>query len=113
MNEIENFVRINELFATYGRVLTHRQQLIMESYYVFNLGVQEIADEFGISKAAVSDALKVSVNHLETLEKNIGQLAYKSRMRALHQELINTTTDERVKARLKEEDDNGIWIINW
>lgn len=108
MEQILEFNRINELFAVYGKTLTHRQQLIMEAYYVYNLGVQEIADELGISKAAISDALKVSIAHLESLEKIIGHIAYKQSVHKLHQEISAETSDEKVKARLSEDEDNGI-----
>lgn len=108
MEHIVEFHRINELFAVYGKSLTHRQQLIMESYYVFNLGVQEIADELNISKAAVSDALKVSIKHLETLEKNIKHIAYKHKVKALHTKIKKNTTDENIVKLLQEGEDDGI-----
>lgn len=108
MEQIFEFNRVNDLYAVYGKTLTHRQQLIMESYYIYNLGVQEIADELAISKAAVSDALKVSIAHLESLEQIIGHIAYKQRVETLHQKISAETSDEHVKALLSEEEDNGI-----
>ncbi len=107
MEQVQEFLYINELLAIYGKSLTHRQQLIMENYFVYNLGVIEIATELNISKAAVSDALKVSIKHLETLEKIVGHLAYKNKVNKLHDEIRSLTDDERI-IKLLAEDDDGI-----
>ena len=102
---------INELLLIYGKTLTTRQLKIMEDYYKYNLGVQEIADELNISKAAVSDAIKVSTRHLENLEYR-WSLRLSSKVKALHDELKEMTLDDKVKERLTKEEDDGIWIIN-
>ncbi len=104
MDNLQEFIYINELLVIYGKSLTEKQLAIMESYYVFNLSLQEIADNLNISKAAVSDAIKVSLGHLENLEKIVGHLAYKKRVEELHHKIIEETTDEDIKKLLQKED---------
>lgn len=104
MENLQEFIYINELLVIYGKTLTNKQQEIMEAYYVFNLTLQEIAENLDISKAAVSDAIKVSVGHLEHLEKTIGHYAYKNKMEKLLKRVQAETTDEHVKKLLSEEE---------
>ncbi|MGI6735078.1 MAG: sigma factor-like helix-turn-helix DNA-binding protein [Bacilli bacterium] len=108
MEDLKEYMYINELLLIYGKTLTTRQLKIMEDYYKYNLGVQEIADELNISKAAVSDAIKVSTRHLENLESIVGHYAYRQKVKALHDELKEMTLDDKVKERLTKEEDDGI-----
>lgn len=104
MENLQEFIYVNELLAIYGPSLTPKQQTIMEQYYVFNLSLQEIATNLKISKAAVSDAIKVSLGHLENLETIVGHLAYKNKVEALHKKIAEETCDEHIKKLLKEEE---------
>lgn len=108
MDKIQEFNYANELLEVYGDTLTTKQREIMESYYIFNLTTQEIADNLSISKAGVSDALKVSLKHLENLEIIVGHLAYKKKNEALLARIEEITEDEKVLSLLKTEENNGI-----
>ena len=44
----------------------------MELYYEENLSLSEIADEFGISRQGVSDALRNAVRALNEYERKLG-----------------------------------------
>lgn len=106
MERAQEFLHVNELFAVYGETLTKRQQFIMREYYKFNLSIQEIADHLKISKAAVSDALKVATNHLTLLELKVGHIAYKARVRAflsLFDETLVTKQQADLLKKLREE----------
>ena len=107
MENLQEFIYINDLLVIYGKTLTEKQQVIMESYYVFNLSLQEIATNLGISKAGVSDAIKVSIKHLENLEHVVGHLAYKNKTENLLAKIEEETTDEHIK-KLLSEDQDGI-----
>ena len=104
MGNLQEFVYINELLVIYGKTLTNKQQEIMEAYYVFNLTLQEIAENLAISKAAVSDALKVSITHLENLEKIVGHYAYKNKTENLLEKIREQTSEEHIKKLLSEEE---------
>ncbi len=49
-----------QLWDAYGPLLSDTQQEVCERYYLCDLSLSEIAEEKGISKQAVSDALKKS-----------------------------------------------------
>ena len=59
------------LYDFYGQLLTKRKQEVMELYHEENLSLAEIADEFGISRAAVHDSLKSAEKALQEYEQKL------------------------------------------
>ena len=59
------------LYDFYGQLLTKRKQDVMELYHEENLSLAEIADEFGISRAAVHDSLKSAEKSLQEYEQKL------------------------------------------
>ena len=60
-----------QLWDAYGALLTDTQREICEKYYLYDLSLSEIAEEKGISKQAVSDALKTSRDLLDLYEEKL------------------------------------------
>lgn len=89
MEDIQKFIYINDLLARYGELLTAKQLEMMKLYYHLNLSLQEISEECGVSRAAVSDSLKKATRHLEKYESVI-QLEKKNR----HLKTLLTTLKE-------------------
>lgn len=56
----------------YGQLLTEKQQQIMAFYHEENLSLAEIAEELGISRQAVHDALKKAERALAIYEQKLG-----------------------------------------
>ena len=56
--KIDDITRQSLLYDFYGALLTKRQREVMELYHEENLSLAEIADEFGISRQGVHDALQ-------------------------------------------------------
>ncbi len=111
MDNLQHYLYINELLALYGTVLTKRQLLIMEDYYKYNLSIIEIAAQREISKAAVSDAIKVATKKLSELERKIGFRAYVVKTTKVMQAALSYELDETLKKELVallEEKENGI-----
>lgn len=67
MNRLET----NVLFDIYGQLLTERQREICSLYYEEDFSYSEIAEELSISRAAVQDSLKKSLNQLQKYESVI------------------------------------------
>ena len=63
------------LYDFYGQLLTKRKQEVMELYHEENYTLAEIADEFGISRAAVHDSLKSAEKSLQEYEQKLKQVA--------------------------------------
>ena len=71
MEKIEKTIRYNKLFNAYKSLLSTTQQEILEAYFCFDLSLGEIAENRGISRAAVDDALQKGINKLEEYETSL------------------------------------------
>lgn len=68
----DEITRVSLLYDFYGELLTDRQKDVMKLYHEENLSLSEIADEFGISRQGVHDALKNAEKALTTYESKLG-----------------------------------------
>lgn len=71
MDELSKNERLGDLFAFYGPLLTAGQQAYFEEYYYDDLSLSEIAENHGVSRAAVYDNLKRSSRLLEKYERRL------------------------------------------
>ena len=83
MNNIDEVLYINSLFEIYADLLTDNQKRVMEMYYVYNLSLSEIADEFAISRAGVNDTIKKSVHALKNYEEKLNILQKRHKIEEL------------------------------
>jgi predicted DNA-binding protein YlxM (UPF0122 family) len=65
-------LRISVLLDFYGDMLTEKQREVMVQYYNDDLSLAEIAENFGITRQGVRDAIKRSGNVLLELEEKVG-----------------------------------------
>ena len=70
--KMDEIIKTSLLYDFYGELLTKRQRQTMELYYGENLSLGEIAEEFGISRQAVSDALRNAEKSLGEYESKLG-----------------------------------------
>ena len=63
--------RINFLFDFYQSLLTDKQRLYMNLYYLEDLSLGEIAEEYGISRQAVYDNVRRTEAMLEDYEMKL------------------------------------------
>ena len=92
--ELEKTKRANDLIDVYGTLLTSNQLNILELYYMEDLSLKEIAEELNISRNAVFDSLKRSLNALED---------YESKLNLLQKEEIKNDLLENIDSLNKEE----------
>ncbi len=64
-------LRVIRLFDAYGRLLTDRQQRMVRLYYLDDLSLGEIAEQFAITRQAVYDSLRRSISELQRLEDTL------------------------------------------
>lgn len=98
----------NALFDMYGSLLTPKQQDIYICTYKEDLSLAEVAENNGISRAAVHDALKKAQATLESLEEKLHLLKKEELRQACYSEL-EQMDDEVVRdivKRLKNIDEN-------
>lgn len=89
MNRLET----NVLFDIYGQLLTKRQREICSLYYEEDFSYSEIAEELSISRAAVQDSLKKSLNQLQKYEKVIHYIEKRKKII----ELLEQLNDDKIK----------------
>ena len=65
-------LRYSVLLDIYGSLLTDKQREIMEFYYNEDLSLGEIADELGISRQGVHDAVKKGSDALDEYDEKLG-----------------------------------------
>lgn len=68
----EKDMRISALIDIYGALLTDRKRDIMELYYNDDYSLAEIAENTGISRQGVRDAIKKSEAELFEFEEKLG-----------------------------------------
>ena len=81
------------LFDIYGGLLTEKKREVMVLYHEENLSLSEIAEEQGVSRAAVHDALKSAEKNLRDYEHKLGLAAAYMRRQDAVQELREIIAD--------------------
>ena len=71
MEKLEKTIRYTKLFNIYKSQLATSQQEIIDNYFFMDLSITEIANEKGISRSAVEDALKKGISKLDELESEM------------------------------------------
>ena len=95
--ELEKTERVNDLIDLYGSLLTENQLNILELYYMEDLSLKEIAEELGVSRNAIHDSLKRSINILEEYDSKLNLLQKDEIKNELLQRI-----DELNKEQIKE-----------
>lgn len=68
---LEKTTRINFLFDFYHSLLTDKQRLYMQLYYLDDLSLGEIAGEYDVSRQAVYDNVRRTEAMLEDYEEKL------------------------------------------
>jgi len=68
----DKFVEAALLYDFYGKVLTPRQQEIIDLYYMKDYSLAEIGELLDISRQAVHDNLKRAKKQLSVMEEGLG-----------------------------------------
>ncbi len=84
---MEKNVRFGWLLDFYGAFLTERQRLMLELTVNQDLSLAEIAEQEGVSRQAVRDALQRGEAVLEEMEQKLGLMDRYFRARALMEKM--------------------------
>lgn len=71
---MDQIIETSLLYDFYGSLLSDRKRQVMELYHEEDMSLSEIAEEFGISRAAVHDSLKSAEKNLKEYEEKLGFL---------------------------------------
>ncbi len=73
---MEEMIHYTGLFDLYGGLLTKKQKSTFQDYFEENLTIEEIANNNGVSKNAVSKTIKGIKESLDEYERNICMKKY-------------------------------------
>ena len=73
MELLEKRLYYIKLLHLYGELLSDTQKEILEDYLECDLSLSEIADNRGVSRAAVEDAIRKGMKKLDTFESALQQ----------------------------------------
>lgn len=90
-------IKLGILFDYYGELLTEKQQILFKDYYFDNLTLQEIADNYNISRNAVHKTLNTINKKLTFYEEKLGLYGKALKIRQLIDNL-----DEELKERIND-----------
>ena len=100
---MEKYAEMAILLDIYGELLTEKQKDMMDQYYNYDLSLQEIAENEGITKQGVHDLIKRSEH---TLYKTEEKLQFKDKLLDIQSGLnkIYTEMDELSQTLSTEKD---------
>lgn len=102
MNTIAEVIEINELYMHYHPLLTDKQRLIMTYYFQDDYSLGEIAELEKISRNAVHDQIKRTVQKLYDFEDKLELLASSKKRKKLLDKLTETDDIETKNKLINE-----------
>ena len=102
---MEKIVKVAQLYDMYGPLLNEKQRDVINCYYNEDLSLQEIADNDGRSKQAISDMINRSVDKLFEFENELSLLKSKNELKASLfeiRELIESSNNKEAIQKLTE-----------
>ena len=100
---LEKTTRMNYLFDFYQSLLTQKQRSYMSLYYLDDLSLGEIAEEFDVSRQAVYDNIKRTEAMLEEYEEKLVLLQkFQERQRLVAKLKQLNSEEEHVNEEMKQ-----------
>ena len=97
---MEKSVHISMLLEMYGKLLTDKQQDVIDLYYNQNLSLSEIAEELNITRQGVRKSLIDAENRLFDIEEKLGLLKEKLERDEVILEITKKIKDKNIKESL-------------
>ena len=89
---------IGDLLDTYGELMTEKQRYMLELYYCDDLSLAEVAENVGITRQGVRDALKKSEEFLFAADEKLGVINRNREILKIANELAAVSDIEAAKA---------------
>jgi predicted DNA-binding protein YlxM (UPF0122 family) len=90
---LEKTTQMNLLYDFYGSLLTEKQREFVELYYLDDLSLAEIAEQFAISRQAVHDNIRRASAQLLDYESKLHLVQRFEQRRALGERVLEMLSD--------------------
>ena len=94
--EIEQVIKISQLYDFYSELLSEKQKQYLNDYYFNDFSLTEISENYDISKQAVSNNIKRTIIELEKYEEKLNLIKLNNERLFLLNELRKSTSDEGI-----------------
>ncbi|MBQ7578959.1 MAG: hypothetical protein IJT25_00260 [Clostridia bacterium] len=106
--DILSKIELTKLFDAYGKLLTEKQQVVLNYYLIDDLGISEISEILNKTRQATYDFINVSVSSLKKMEEKI---KYVETTNKLKEGLLNLSNNKdlnrsQICEKLKEISEN-------
>lgn len=91
-------IYITQLFDYYGNLLTEKQRDYFTDYYIENLSLAEIAENYDVSRNAIFKQIKEAENKLKFYEDNLNLFENSIKI----SKLLENIKDERIKEEIEK-----------
>lgn len=92
----------SDLYLAYGSLLSRKTASRMESFYLEDLSLSEIAINEGVSRSAIQQAIKDGEKELLNYERQVGMLEKTKKILALLERIENEKDDEKRSGLIHE-----------
>ncbi len=94
---MDKFIYYNNLYDYYKDLFTDKQKMYFEDYYFNNLSLAEIGENYGVSRNAVHNQLKIIENKLEEYEKILNLYEKKNKIIEILSDKIDNSIMDKIK----------------
>ena len=89
-------INLNETYIFYKDLFTEKQQIYFEDYYMNDLSLSEIAENYNVSRNAVHNQLKIVEEKILYYENTLGLKRKKEEVNHLLEGKIDEDTLEKI-----------------
>ena len=114
--EIEQVIKISQLYDFYSELLSEKQKQYLNDYYFNDFSLTEISENYDISKQAVSNNIKRTITELEQYEEKLNLIKLNNERLFLLNELRKSTSDEGILSYVDqliklENEESVVWHL--
>jgi UPF0122 protein BLi01817/BL02321 len=94
--EIEQIIKVSQLYDFYSELLSQKQKQYLNDYFFNDLSLTEISENYEISKQAVSNNIKRTIIELEQFEEKLNLIKLNNERLFLLNEIRKLTDNEEI-----------------
>lgn len=89
-------IYLNEIYVYYKDLFTEKQQRYFEDYYLNDLSLSEIAENYNVSRNAVHNQIKIVEEKVIEYEKILGLQEKKNKINSLLKNKVDDKTLDKI-----------------